>query len=126
MADMDKSGHAAVTTRHLVPPPDEHSSMPNPEELLLNAEDAPPILEKLCIFPFDWRVETPRLMEIYDNSRDPGWSPAQLDWASLDVEGMTLDQRYAISYWFALLSVFDASGPAVFARAMIRAASRAG
>ena len=29
------------------------------------------------------------------------------------------DQRYAIAYWFSLLSVFDSSGPAVFARAMI-------
>ncbi len=122
MADMDKkSGNAAVTSRHMVPPPDKHTKMPNPEELLLNVESAPPIMEKLSLFPFDWRVETPRLMEIYHESRDPGWSPGSLDWDSLDVEGMTLDQRYAISYWFALLSVFDASGPAVFARAMIHA-----
>lgn len=105
----------------LQPPPTRHEKMPNPEELLLNAENAPKITDKLNIFPFDWRVETPRLMEIYENSRDPGWSPSQLPWHTLDVESMTLDQRYAVAYWWALLSVFDASGPAVFARAMIHA-----
>src|SRR5262245_56173180 len=105
----------------LLPPPTRHEKMPNPEELLLNHESAPKITDKLNIFPFDWRVETPRLMEIYENSRDPGWSPSQLPWHTLDVESMTLDQRYAVAYWWALLSVFDASGPAVFARAMIHA-----
>jgi len=40
---------------------------------------------------------------------------------SLRPENFTLDQRYALSYWFALLSVFDSSGPAVFSRAMIHA-----
>lgn len=118
--EISKSG-SAVTEKNLEKPPVELSAMPSPEELLLNAQDAPAITDKLNLFPFDWRVETPRLMEIYDNSRDPGWSPAQLPWHELDVESMTLDQRYAISYWFALLSVFDASGPAVFARAMIHA-----
>jgi len=102
-------------------PPSLHTKMPNPEELLLDAETAPAISGGLNIFPFDWRVETPRLADIYDQSRDPGWSPSKLPWDSLDVESLTLDQRYAIAYWFALLSVFDASGPAVFARAMIHA-----
>lgn len=106
---------------HLAPPPDQYDKMPDPQELLLNAESAPKITDRLNIFPFDWRVETPRLMDIYEDSRDPGWSPSKLPWETLDVDSLTLDQRYAISYWFALLSVFDASGPAVFARAMIHA-----
>lgn len=95
--------------------------MPDPEKLLLETEEAPAILDRLNIFPFDWRVDTPRLMEIYDNSRDPGWSPSKLPWHTLDAEKFTLEQREAIAYWWALLSVFDASGPAVFARAMIHA-----
>jgi rubrerythrin len=102
-------------------PPTRHEKMPDPQELLLKSEAAPAIAAGLNIFPFDWRVETPRLMEIYDQSRDPAWSPNKLPWHELDVEKLTLDQRYAIAYWFALLSVFDASGPAVFARAMIHA-----
>jgi rubrerythrin len=101
--------------------PTKHERMPSPEEVLSNIEAAPAITGGLNIFPFDWRVETPRLMEIYESSRDPGWSPSQLPWHTLDVESMTLDQRYAVAYWWALLSVFDASGPAVFARAMIHA-----
>ncbi len=115
------SSSSSIKEENLVNAPEKFDAMPNPEELLLNKEDAPAITDRLNIFPFDWRVETPRLMEIYDSSRDPGWSPAQLPWDTLDVESLTLDQRYAISYWFALLSVFDASGPAVFARAMIHA-----
>lgn len=107
--------------KKLIQPPTAHTEMPQPEKLLLDCESAPKIIEGLNIFPFDWRIETPRLMEIYEASRDPGWSPSQLDWASLNPEDFTLDQRYAISYWWSLLSVFDASGPAVFARAMIHA-----
>jgi rubrerythrin len=111
----------AVSESRLQSPPTSHDKMVSPEELLLNAEEAPKITDKLNLFPFDWRVETPRLMEIYDNARDPGWSPSALPWDGLDWEQFTLDQRYAIAYWWALLSVFDASGPAVFARAMIHA-----
>jgi hypothetical protein len=58
-------------------------------------------------------------LEIYEAARDPGWAPSRLPWDSLDVDAFTQDQRYAIAYWFSLLSVFDSSGPAVFARAMI-------
>lgn len=105
----------------LSPAPTVHTKMPNPEELLLDTQTAPVITDKLNIFPFDWRVETPRLADIYESARDPGWSPSKLPWDTLDVESFTQDQRYAIAYWWALLSVFDASGPAVFARAMIHA-----
>ncbi|HEY9772339.1 MAG TPA: hypothetical protein V6C81_00865 [Planktothrix sp.] len=115
-----QASHISVE-KDLIPPPEVYDKMPSPDSLLEDAVTAPAINDGLNIFPFDWRVETPRLAEIYNQSRDPGWSPAQLPWDSLDVESMTLDQRYAISYWFALLSVFDASGPAVFARAMIHA-----
>ena len=101
--------------------PTRHERMPSPEEILSNLEAAPAITDKMSIFPFEWRVETPRLMEIYDASRDPGWSPSQLPWDTIDFQDFTLDQRYAIAYWWSLLSVFDASGPAVFARAMIHA-----
>src|SRR4030095_2498828 len=112
---------SALNESQIVSPPTIHDRMREPEQLLLNAEAAPALTDKLNIFPFDWRVETPRLMDIYEDARDPGWSPSRLPWVTLDVENMTLDQRYAIAYWWALLSVFDASGPAVFARAMIHA-----
>jgi len=110
-----------VSEADIKAPPEKYGQMPDPQQLLLDAETAPKITDKLNIFPLDWRVETPRLMEIYDQSRDPGWSPNKLPWDTLDPEKFTLDQRYAIAYWWALLSVFDASGPAVFARAMIHA-----
>ncbi len=117
----DQSTADLIDESQIIAAPTIHESMPNPEKLLLETEDAPKITDRLNIFPFDWRVETPRLMEIYENSRDPGWSPSRLPWDTLDVESFTLDQRYAIAYWWSLLSVFDASGPAVFARAMIHA-----
>ena len=112
----------------LVQPPVIHDEMPSPDKLLAKAitEKAPEITKKLNIFPIEWRVETPRLMEIYEASRDPGWSPSTLPWSSFNPDLLTQDQRYAISYWWALLSVFDASGPAVFARAMIHAYEKKG
>lgn len=99
-------------------PPTAHGAMPDPQEILF-AVDAPPPFPKDNIFPFEWRVETPKLVKLYDTARDPGWSPNRLPWDTLDADAFGLDERYAIAYWFALLSVFDASGPAVFARAMI-------
>ncbi|HEY9684636.1 MAG TPA: hypothetical protein V6C86_23850 [Oculatellaceae cyanobacterium] len=112
------------TERHseaISSPPKFFESMPNPDELLGNVISAPEIVSKLNIFPIEWHVETPRLMDIYESARDPGWSPSKLPWDSFNVDELTLDQRYAIAYWWSLLSVFDASGPAVFARAMIHA-----
>lgn len=121
----DKSAHKPqnkkITEADIIAPAERFSQMPDPQKLLLETEAAPAITDRLNIFPFDWRVETPRLMEIYDQSRDPGWSPNKLPWDTLDVSQFTQDQRYAIAYWWALLSVFDASGPAVFARAMVHA-----
>jgi hypothetical protein len=99
-------------------PPFVPEKQPDPEELLFGAEDAP-ALPPMNIFPIEWRVETPKLLEIYEQARDPGWAPSRLPWNTLDVNAFTQDQRYAIGYWFGLLSVFDSSGPAVFARAMI-------
>jgi rubrerythrin len=103
---------------HLTPTRVPMTEMPDPVRILEQAQDAPGI-PALNIFPIEWRVRTPKLYEIYDSARDPGWAPNKLPWNTLDVAGFTQDQRYAIAYWFTLLSVFDASGPAVFARAMI-------
>ncbi|SLN72854.1 ferritin family protein [Oceanibacterium hippocampi] len=99
-------------------PPGLTDEAPDPEKLLFNGEE-PPAFPEGNIFPLEWRVETPKLEELYEKSRDPGWSPERLPWDTLDVDSMSWDERYAVAYWFALLSVFDASGPAVFARAMI-------
>ena len=110
--------NASDVARHIEKPPSVPEKQPDPEEILYGCEGAPPLPE-MNIFPIEWHVETPKLMEIYEAARDPGWAPSRLPWDSLDVDAFSLDQRYAIAYWFALLSVFDSSGPAVFARAMI-------
>ena len=99
-------------------PPELFSEMPSPEKLLFDTEGAPKI-ESRNIFPLEWLVDTPKLYEIYDGARDPGWAPNTLPWDTLDASAMTQDQRYAIAYWFSLLSVFDGSGPVVFARTLI-------
>jgi rubrerythrin len=108
---------AALAAAMQSPPVD--APAPDVAQLLFGATDPPPFPEK-NIFPLEWRTETPKLRDIYESGRDPGWSPAALPWHTLDPAAFTPDQRYAISYWFALLSVFDSSGPAAFARAMIR------
>ncbi len=73
------------------------------------------------IFPMEWHVDTPKLAEIYERAKREGYNPSALPWDTLDAESFTRDERVAIMYWFALLSNFDASGPAVFAKATIRA-----
>jgi rubrerythrin len=73
------------------------------------------------IFPIEWRLETPKLAEIYDRAKGEGFNPAEIPWNDLDPAAFSAEQRVAIMYWWALLANFDASGPAVFARAMIRA-----
>ena len=100
------------------PPADTSAVAPDAATLLYGMAEPPPFPE-LNIFPLEWRVETPKLQVLYDKSRDPGWAPNRLPWATLDPSAFTADQRYAMAYWFTLLSVFDGSGPAVFARAFI-------
>ena len=73
------------------------------------------------IFPMEWRVETPKLAEIYERAKHEGYNPSILPWDRFDPDAWTREERVAIMYWFALLSNFDASGPPVFAKATIRA-----
>ncbi len=73
------------------------------------------------IFPMEWHVETPKLAEIYERAKREGYNPSALPWETFDASAYTQDQRVAMMYWFALLSNFDASGPAVFAKATIHA-----
>ena len=73
------------------------------------------------IYPMEWRVETPKLAEIYQKSKLAVWNPADLPWDGLRAEDFTTEQRLGIMYWFSVLANFDASGPAVFARATIHA-----
>lgn len=113
-----KTGSLNELAQKIEAPPVLLDDMPEPEELLSMSEIAPRIAER-NIFPLEWRIETPKLLNIYDEARDPGWAPNRLPWETLDVSKFTLDQRYAMAYWFTLLSVFDGSGPVVFARAMI-------
>jgi rubrerythrin len=71
------------------------------------------------IYPMEWRVESEKLARIYEKSKAMLWNPSDLPWADFDPEEFTSDQRLAMAYWWALLANFDASGPAVFARATI-------
>jgi hypothetical protein len=80
-----------------------------------------PEVEQPNIFPMEWRVETPKLNDIYERAKREGFNPSILPWDSFDPSVWTREERVAIMYWFALLSNFDASGPPVFAKAMIRA-----
>jgi rubrerythrin len=73
------------------------------------------------IYPMEWRVETAKLADIYEKSKRMLWNPSDLPWSDLDPSRYTREQRLGVMYWFALLANFDASGPAVFARATIHA-----
>ena len=73
------------------------------------------------IYPMEWRVETQKLVEIYEKSKVMLWNPSDLPWDDLKPEDFSREERLGIMYWFSLLANFDASGPAVFARATIHA-----
>lgn len=99
-------------------PPAQARAEPDPVQILFGREDPPPFPER-NIFPLEWRVETPKLLELYKGARDPGWTPDGLPWDTLDAEAFSLDERHALAHWWGLLSTFDGSGPVVFARTMI-------
>lgn len=73
------------------------------------------------IYPMEWRVDTPKLVEIYEKSKTALWNPSDLPWDDLHPEDFRREERLGMMYWWALLANFDASGPAVFARATIHA-----
>ena len=80
-----------------------------------------PKVEQPNIFPMEWRCETPKLDDIYERAKREGFNPSDIKWDELSPEAYSDDEKVAIMYWWALLSNFDSSGPAVFARATIRA-----
>ncbi|MBV8535609.1 MAG: hypothetical protein JO128_08460, partial [Alphaproteobacteria bacterium] len=52
-------------------PPTGSSVPPDPTQILFGMREPPPFKED-NIFPLEWRVETPKMMQIYDGARDPG------------------------------------------------------
>ena len=114
----ERRSGAARLARAIEAPPGDPTEAPDAMAILYGCEEPPPFPEG-NVFPIEWRTETPKLWDLYDKSLDPGWAPNRLPWETLRPEAFILDQRYALACWFALLSVFDGSGPAVFARAMI-------
>lgn len=89
---------------------------------LIVPEREPPPIAAPNIFPLEWRVGAAgKLAEIYERAKHEGFNPSTLPWSTLDPAAFSAEQRVAMMYWWALLANFDSSGPAVFARAMIRA-----
>src|SRR5260370_4958835 len=82
--------------------------------------EAPPVAQP-NIFPIEWRCDTPKLAEIYERAKREGFNPSDINFSALSPEGWSDDEKVAIMYWWALLSNFDSSGPAVFAPATIHA-----
>src|SRR5580704_6098365 len=81
----------------------------------------PPEVPQPNIYPMEWRVETPKLAEIYERSKRAAYNPSDFPWDELRPEDFTEEQRLGIMYWYAVLANFDGSGPAVFAKATIHA-----
>ena len=109
---------AAALAARLADPGPKGAEPPDPTRILFDTVEPPPFPAN-NIFPLEWEVETPKLQTLYDVARDPGWRPDKLAWETLRPEDFTAEEREAIAYWYGILAVFDSSGPAVFARAMI-------
>lgn len=80
-----------------------------------------PAIPQPNIFPIEWRVETESLQTLYEKSKRQQWNPADIPWDQLNPEAYPPEQRLGMAYWWSVLANFDASGPAVFARATIHA-----
>ena len=80
----------------------------------------PPATEQPNIYPLSWRSQTGKMEEIWTAAQRDTWNPAKLPWDSFDPSRYSWAEREAIAYWWTLLSVFDASGPPVFAAALIK------
>ena len=59
---------------------------------------APPAVPQPNIFPIEWRVETPKLAEIYERAKLQGWNPSDIPWETLDPEAWRPKQRLGIMY----------------------------
>jgi rubrerythrin len=96
---------------------------PNQNQLVVPPDGFTPYPEvpQPNIFPMEWRVETPKLAELYERAKRHVWNPSDFPWDSLRPEDFTEEQRLGIMYWYAVLANFDGSGPAVFAKATIHA-----
>ncbi|MGH7879837.1 MAG: hypothetical protein ACREQD_10115, partial [Candidatus Binataceae bacterium] len=81
--------------------------------------EAPPPIEQPNIFPLEWLVETESLAALYEKAKRQAWNPADLPWDELRAADFTAEERLGVMYWYAVLAVFDGSGPAVFSKAMI-------
>src|SRR5262245_2726066 len=79
--DLMAAPEAAALAASLQSPPRD-APAPDVAQLLFGATEPPPFPDK-NIFPLEWRTETPKLRDIYESGRDPGWSPAGLPWHTL-------------------------------------------
>ena len=79
----------------------------------------PPPIELPNIYPVEWTVDNPKLMDLFERAKSEAWNPSTIDWDSLNPHDYDDRQKTAIAYWWALLSNFENSGPPVFAKAMI-------
>ena len=97
------------------------SVAPRPQLLIPPGGFTPaPAVPQPNIYPMEWRVEPPKLVEIYERSKRNVWNPSDFEWDQLDPRDFTPEQRVGIMYWYAVLANFDGSGPAVFAKATIQ------
>ncbi|MGH7705066.1 MAG: hypothetical protein ACRENY_04285, partial [Candidatus Dormibacteria bacterium] len=92
----------------------------NHEDIVLDFLGLPPEIEAGNIFPIEWHEETPQLADIYEKAKRDSWNPSHLPWDELDPREWSEEERVGMMYWFGVLANFDASGPAVFAKAMVR------
>jgi rubrerythrin len=80
-----------------------------------------PVVPRPNVYPIEWRSASPELSRVYEKAKRAVWNPADLPWHALDAAAFTPEQRLGMVYWWSVLANFDASGPPVFARAMIHA-----
>ena len=80
-----------------------------------------PAIPQPNIYPMEWRVDSQKLADIYERSKVQLWNPTDLPWDDLDPDDVHPRAAARDDVLVRVLANFDASGPAVFARATIHA-----
>lgn len=85
-----------------------------------DSEPWPVAGDEASIQPQSWDDGDAHLWRLYQTSLRAHYNLFDdVDWAALDPDHFTPEQRLGIAYWFALDAVFEQTGTTVFARAMI-------
>ncbi len=72
-----------------------------------------------AIMPLSWDRGSPEIFELYERASREHYVLADADWAQLDPDDHSQEERVGLAYWFTMHGTFESAGILTFARALI-------